>query len=173
MNDAGSLTVTLTAVGNGPPAAVRFRRALKALLRSHGLRASWPAGDVDRPMRSNASRVAGSKRRGRRMPEHLPNEGSINKGRRSEVVAPGGGSPEKNGPPPTDRPPVSHVFREQDSHGGIPRTVPLGRQGGRDAREGRLMPRGRPRVAAATNGPQDASQRLFEGVLPPVHEPRG
>jgi hypothetical protein len=36
------LTITLVPVGKGPPAAVRFRRVLKLLLRGFGLRASWP-----------------------------------------------------------------------------------------------------------------------------------
>jgi len=36
------LTITLRPVGDGPPAEIRFRRALKALLRHYGLRATWP-----------------------------------------------------------------------------------------------------------------------------------
>lgn len=36
------LIVELRPVGAGPPAAIRFRTALKYLLRRHGLKASWP-----------------------------------------------------------------------------------------------------------------------------------
>ncbi|HEY8666969.1 MAG TPA: hypothetical protein VIL86_09900 [Tepidisphaeraceae bacterium] len=37
------LIVRLTPVGAGPPAEIRFRRALKALRRCYGLKASWLA----------------------------------------------------------------------------------------------------------------------------------
>lgn len=36
------LTVTFKPVGDGPPAAIRFRRMLKDALRIYGLRAEWP-----------------------------------------------------------------------------------------------------------------------------------
>lgn len=38
------LTVTLTAVGDGPPVEIRLRKALKSLLR-HGIRATWPGAE--------------------------------------------------------------------------------------------------------------------------------
>jgi hypothetical protein len=38
MTDRPAYTVTLRATGDGPPAAVRLRRFLKAALRQYGLR---------------------------------------------------------------------------------------------------------------------------------------
>ncbi|HEY8665648.1 MAG TPA: hypothetical protein VIL86_03240 [Tepidisphaeraceae bacterium] len=46
------LIVRLTPVGAGPPAEIRFRRALKALRRCYGLRAHWLAkGEEPAPER--------------------------------------------------------------------------------------------------------------------------
>ncbi|HEY8666433.1 MAG TPA: hypothetical protein VIL86_07200 [Tepidisphaeraceae bacterium] len=41
--DTEPLIVKLTPIGAGPPAEIRFRRALKCLRRCYGLRAHWLA----------------------------------------------------------------------------------------------------------------------------------
>lgn len=47
MAEPDEITVTLRPSGDGPPAAVRFKRALKSLLRDFKLTAHWP-GSPDR-----------------------------------------------------------------------------------------------------------------------------
>lgn len=50
MTPPDELHVVLRPIGDGPPAEVRFRRALKALTRLYGLRAYWPtSGPVQTP----------------------------------------------------------------------------------------------------------------------------
>lgn len=45
-----SWTIVVRAEGEGPPAAIRVRRALKFLLRSHGLRCTRITSDFGKPL---------------------------------------------------------------------------------------------------------------------------